>query len=480
MKKILLASVFTLLITGCGNDNKATNLAGFPVSNSVDTYAQMDHDNLVRAYVDMNPEAAFMALYNAYIKEGSTDNHVGIMETSVDPRQKVLTANSETLYAVHPVNLADHDGAIILEVPPMTLGMVNSPGWNIVGDLGMTGADKGSGGTYVITGPTFKGEIPKGMYHISSDANTIVWLIRGFVKDNDWKGAVKHLKTLRTYTIAEIGNEPDTTFYNSSESIVNNGKNMDMSWDKSDTFGLIRQYVKDNGDTPHATRHAYTIGHLSDTGFFNGSLETAKLAVAVDAGEERVKTIAFNNRDKAAKKWGGVNHWEWANNVSDEFYTAKSTNIFLPSQQLAWTHKATFTAAGMTRPAEGTGSAYIEANKDSNGNFLDGGQCYTLTIPANMPAQNFWSVIAYDAVERSMVVNNDENWGANSFHKALKYNEDGAVTLTFGPQSSQGVKNHIQTNEGDGYFLWFRSYSPSASWYDNSWVLPNVEQVGCK
>jgi hypothetical protein len=389
----------------------------------------------------------------------------------------VLTANSETLYAVHPVNLANYDGAVVVEVPPKTLGMVNSPGWNIVGDLGLTGADGGKGGKYLITGPTFSGEIPEGMHHIESEANTIVWLIRGFVKDDDWKSAVKHLQTTRTYTLDEMDNPPPTTFYNSSESTVNNNKNMDMSWQPKDTFDLIRQYVKENLETPHAKKHAYIIGHLIDMGFFDGPVKGEAEAIA--EGELRIKTIAFNNRNKAAKKWGGGNQWEWANNFSDEFYTAKNIKAFLPSQQIAWTHKATFTAAGMTRPEEGTGSQYIEANKDANGMFLNGSYCYSLNVPANMPAQNFWSVIAYNATERSMIVNKDFNWGANSYHEALNYNADGSVTLTFGPQSNKGSKNHIQTNQDEGFFLWFRSYSPAKSWYDNSWVLPNIEMVNC-
>ncbi|GEA51476.1 hypothetical protein VIN01S_22800 [Vibrio inusitatus NBRC 102082] len=96
-----------------------------------------------------------------------------------------------------------------------------------------------------------------------------------------------------------------------------------------------------------------------------------------------------------------------------------------------------------------------------------------------MPANNFWSINTYNATERSMIVNEDFNWGANSYHEALVYNDDGSVTLTFGSQSNDGNKNHIQTNEGEGFFIWFRTYSPSAHWYDNSWVLPNVEKTKC-
>ena len=77
---------------------------GYPPLDPKPVYRQMDLENLVRAYNDLHPEAAFMALYNSYFAEGSTEQNVGIMETSVDSRQIVLTANSETIYAAHPVN----------------------------------------------------------------------------------------------------------------------------------------------------------------------------------------------------------------------------------------------------------------------------------------------------------------------------------------------------------------------------------------
>ncbi|MGF1695676.1 DUF1214 domain-containing protein [Vibrio lamellibrachiae] len=476
MRKSIIA--LSMLAAFSSFSNVASEIPkGFPQFDPATIYKQIDHDALVRGYVDMNPDAAFMALYNAYLNEGSTKNHVGIMETSVDPRQTVLTANSETLYAVHPVNLADNNGAVILEVPHAVLGMVNSPGWNIVGDLGITGPDGGKGGTYIITGPTFEGDIPDGMYHIESDANTIVWLLRGFVIDNDWVAAADHLKTIKTYTLDN--SKVETSFYNTSESIVNNDKNMDMSWKAEQTFELITQYIKQNAGTPHSTKHGHTIAGLYEAGLLDGTVTKEQLMKATEIGEQRVKVISFSNRDNSAKKWGKGNLWEWANPFSDEFYTGKGSGIYQPSQQLAWTHKATFTAAGMTRPAEGTGSAYIEANRDSMGAFLDGALCYQLEVPADVPQANFWSVIAYDAVERSMVVNQDNHWGVNSYNEEVTVNSDGSVTMTFGPESGSGDANHIQTNENEGFFLWFRTYSPTSSWYDNSWVLPNVEKVNC-
>ncbi|MBB6462866.1 hypothetical protein [Flammeovirga kamogawensis] len=104
MKKIFI--LISLLFSGSLYAQK-----GVPVGIDSDSlFNQMDYERLVAAYGDLHPDAAFMALWNSYFKEGSTKQNVGIMETSVDSRHNVLTANSETLYAVHPVNLNKQQG----------------------------------------------------------------------------------------------------------------------------------------------------------------------------------------------------------------------------------------------------------------------------------------------------------------------------------------------------------------------------------
>jgi hypothetical protein len=48
----------------------------------------------------------------------------------------------------------------------------------------------------------------------------------------------------------------------------------------------------------------------------------------------------------------------------------------------------------------GIGSQYLGAYKDSGGAYLDGGKNYRLTLPAGIPAKDFWSVTVYDAKTR--------------------------------------------------------------------------------
>lgn len=447
---------------------------GFPRLDPTALYRQMDLEHLVRAYNDLHPEAAFMALFNAYVAEGSTAQRIGIMETSVDSRQIVLTANSETIYAVHPVNLADQGGAVVIEVPARVMGMTNAPGWMNITDIGSLGPDHGEGGRYLFTAPGFDGTIPAEVFHFACPANTIVWLLRGFVENGDTAATVKFMKQhIKTYPLAAVDDPPNTTFYNTSESQTW-GHPMDMLYDREDVFGLIKQYFELNGTD--AAQHQHIYSHLLDLGFFDGTVDPALLDEAAAIADERQRTLTFNNRASDALKWPGRSNWQWANNFADEYFTGKHSGKYSASQHQTWAHQATFNSVGMTRPPKGAGSQYIMATKDSDGRWLDGGKRYTLTLPPKPPAADFWSVIAYDATNRSMVQNQEFRWGVNSYVTDLGVEADGSVRLHFGPGAPVGVaaRNWIQTNPGQGFFVWFRIYGPTDAWYDDSWVLPDI------
>jgi hypothetical protein len=451
--------------------------SGFPQEDPSETFRRFDAENLVRAYCDLNPEAAFMSFYNSYFAEGSTEQNVGIMETSVDARQIALTANSETIYAVHPVNLPAQGGAVVVQVPAGMMGMVNAPGWVSVTDIGGLGPDEGRGGKYLLTAPGYDGEVPDGYFHFRCPANTIVWLLRGFVTDGDTVATVRFMKDgIRTYALADQANPPTTTFYNTSESQTL-GHPLDTLYRQNDVFELIKQYFALN-DPPYE-RHADIRSYLFDMGFFEGRVDPQLLEHASAIGNERERANVFSNRAADSYKWPGQSHWQRANNFVDEFYTGRSSGYFSASQHRAWSYQATFTSRGMTRPPTGAGSQYVMSTRDSSGRWLEGSNHYLLTIPANPPANDFWSVILYGAELRSMIQNEQGKWGVNSYAAELCSTPDGAITLYFAPGQPDGVAaaNWIQTNPGEGFFVWFRTYGPTEAWYDGAWVLPDLERL---
>jgi hypothetical protein len=125
----------------------------------------------------------------------------------------------------------------------------------------------------------------------------------------------------------------------------------------------------------------------------------------------------------------------------------------------------------------GPGGNYVQAFKDKDGNRLDGGKSYRLHVPANAPAEQFWSLTLYDTASRSMIQNPSNDAARSSLDK-LKTNADGSIDLYFGPAGSVSAgleANWIETLPGKGFYPMMRFYTPKAGLFDGTWKLPDLE-----
>ena len=126
----------------------------------------------------------------------------------------------------------------------------------------------------------------------------------------------------------------------------------------------------------------------------------------------------------------------------------------------------------------GIGSQYAIAAVDSENNYLQGGKNYKLTIPANPPAKNFWSVIVDDTQTRSMVQSDQQFPTKGSHSPGIQKNADGSYDIYFGPKAPAGKEsNWIQTVPGRGWFTILRLYGPLEPWFDKTWRPGDIEPV---
>ena len=135
----------------------------------------------------------------------------------------------------------------------------------------------------------------------------------------------------------------------------------------------------------------------------------------------------------------------------------------------------------------GAGSQYATGTKDSEGNWLDGSKNYKLTLPANIPQKNFWSITVYDSQTRSLL-QTDYAYPAIGAGKGfpdvgnqngkVQQNKDGSTDLYFGPKPPKGKKsNWVQTVPGRGWFVLLRLYSPLQPWFDKTWKPGEFELI---
>lgn len=73
-------------------------------------------------------------------------------------------------------------------------------------------------------------------------------------------------------------------------------------------------------------------------------------------------------------------------------------------------------------------------NRDSNGSYPDGGRTYSITVPSDVPINNYWSFVVYDTQTRSLLETGQKLAGVDSNQPTLERNEDGSFTVWFAPE----------------------------------------------
>jgi hypothetical protein len=196
------------------------------------------------------------------------------------------------------------------------------------------------------------------------------------------------------------------------------------------------------------------------------------LTDAAQVGFLMAQTLSMAPRLANASSYPGT-HWEWVLTL-DPDQEAKGYSQL--DERTDYTFEAITVAAGMVKQIVGAGSQYMSAAKDKDGQWLDGGKNYTLRVPPNVPAKEFWAVTVYDVLTRSMIDTDTQKAGVSS-HDQLTANADGSIDIHFGPKGPKDGGNWIKTIPGRGWFAYFRWYGPTEAFFDKTWKLPDVEMA---
>ena len=124
----------------------------------------------------------------------------------------------------------------------------------------------------------------------------------------------------------------------------------------------------------------------------------------------------------------------------------------------------------------GGGSFYLTSLYDSEGRLLDGTSTYKMNVPADTPAGDFWSAIAYSFATHGFIVGS-ERVGISSLEKdSLKVNDDGSVDLYFAPNAPAGQESNW-IPAGEAFWVALRLYGPQPRLFDGSWKIEDIEKI---
>jgi hypothetical protein len=231
---------------------------------------------------------------------------------------------------------------------------------------------------------------------------------------------------------------------------------------------------------PVAERDRFFMAMLKPLGIEKGkpfepaAEQKAILTEAALVGEAMAKANDFSKRLEDAH-YMDRSQWEFATvsppDQRREYYDELDGRA-------AWFYEAVTNDPAMHGQKTGKGQVYLAAYKDTDGDWLDGGRNYKLHVPADAPAETFWSVTAYELSTRTLI-NNAYEIADRSSRMDLDLNPDGSVDIYFGPDEPEDdkAKNWIPTEAGRAWFPYFRLYSPKQAFMDRSWVLPDIEKA---
>ncbi len=409
-------------------------------------YSYLDTSRAVEAY--LNHIGAVSTEMQRLVHDemgGEGCHHILIGEQLTDANTIWLTGNTGTVYVFFMLDLK-RDGATVVEMPGKAgPGFLDDAWMRWVTDFGPTGPDRGEGGTYVILPPDYEGEIEapsqggaKTSVNVGGEEREVFvvksrtymnWsALRGFLVDGKPDFSVNLFKeNLKVYPLKDTANPPQMQFHN-------------MSGELSSTiFPRTARYFKLLNDVvqrePLAALDAESRGLLAAVGIEKDApfpqderwIEIYEDAAAIADGIGRA--ILYAPRDEDAfiypdRQW----YWGFVGGSHEWLRDEGRGGIHLDAR-ITFFYGAIAVTPAMVLKMIGKGSQYAFCSRDKDGNYLDGGKTYRLTIPAGVPAKDFWSIVLYDPQTRAMLQTGQQYPALNSARSDLKVNEDGSVDL---------------------------------------------------
>ena len=453
-------------------------------------YDNLDLMRGVETFLNGIPASSIEGLRLSHLGLGLDASHKAlIFDKLLDSAPLMLTGNTDTVYCSVFLDL-QKDGPTVVEIPAGSgPGTVNDAYFRFVTDMGAPGPDRGKGGKYLVLPPDYEGDLdpPVGgmeavvegeKYFVSKSTSYVNWLIlRGFLVDGKPDAATRMFESgLKVYPLASRAAPPAMKFTSGSGKSFNTIHANNYEFYEELHTVIEREPV--SMLDPELRGIFASIGIEKGKPFAPDERMKKILVEAVAIGNGTARALSFRPRSDDARYYPGSawmqafvgGSYEWLLNDGNGGRNLDARTLFF--------YQATVNTPAMVRKMVGLGSQYAYAATDRNGDYLDGSRSYRLNIPADAPAKDFWSVVAYDPQTRSELQTGQAFPSKNNKRDSLAANPDGSVDLYFGPAAPAGKEaNWIQTVPGKGWYVLLRLYGPLQPWFDKTWRPGEFEPV---
>jgi hypothetical protein len=372
------------------------------------------------------------------------------------------TANTETLYSIAVVDLAD--GPVVVVHPDLGERYFRTSLWELHGDT-HTISQKRDGGhppPYALLPLDWKGELPAGVKSIQvrsryvfiaphiavygeDDVKNVTALQDGLelIALRDWGASNQPLEPgppMRPLQRPGATTPPELSYF---EELCETLKDMTI---RDDEVAFARQLEG--------------VGITLAAGFQSDQLDPATVAGLKRAVLDAQSILEHKARTLSPVQPGGT----WL--VSSDF---TSLDDWLFRGAVGWKHVYGDSEGELIFPT---------ARTDADGVPLSGSNRYALRFaPGELPPARYWRITMYD-LAGFLVSNPIDRFGIGNMAEELKPDPDGGLTLLI-QHDSPGADE--ETNwlpaPAEGFFMLMRMYQPEERMYRGEYIVPPVRRV---
>lgn len=420
---------------------------------------------------------SYKAMRDGFKVDGGVGfNEVGYNSQIQNWKLQITTPNNTTPYVLFFWDTKD--GPVVIEIPPSgdgvsLFGPLMDSWQRPLEDIGAKGKDKGRGGKYLVMSPTYRGPLPmNGYYPLRQKTYQGYSLLRPIIADASPENLVKAValvKKIKIYPLAQADAPPATRHIDVFGKNLNALPDYDGSY-FNDLHEIIQEEFVEEKDIA-------MMGILNAIGIRKGmpfNPDAKRKALLDQAAKDALQYLIDLYHNKMLSPYYEGRKWT---PITPPGILETDFSWVFPTYIALEERGTYFQAIFSTLKTLGAATFYMITSKDGDGKWLEGGNTYKLTVPANVPVEQFWSAIVYDLQTAAFAIG-VEREGIASSTFGLKTNADGSIDLYFGPKAPAGKEsNWVPTVEGRKFFLAFRFYGPKAAMFDKSWQLNDVEKL---
>jgi hypothetical protein len=440
------------------------------------THERMTYHRAIDAALWAMPLMNFKFYRDALASVGVGPNDIGYYGQLQDWRFQTATPNNTTPYIMNYWSI--DNGPVVVEIPASVegigiFGTIMDAWQRPLDDVGAKGRDGGRGARYLLVPPGYNGPLLANALVYTQETNFGFSVLRpvmagGATKENLAK-ATALTKQIKIYPLSKADSPPASKYVDLYGKLLEMTPKMDQ-----EIFKHIHEMV---GEEVVLDRDMAMMGLLARIGIKRGETfnpNATEQAMFDQAAREALEYMIeqyhreLNPFVFEGKKWSalvpnGSRETEW----SYEY----------PSYYDYHARGALYYAIITSVKNYGSATYYLDIAETPDGEWLDGSRNYKLTMPAGVPVRDFWAITTYD-LETASYLRNIEKSSIDSTMEKVKKNDDGSVTIYFGPTPEKGKEdNWLGTDPERRFFLLGRFYGPEPALLDGSFVLNDIEPV---